>query len=104
MAKIYNKLALRGCAPKTFILDDEVSAELTTAFTKKNVQYQLIPPDVHCRKAAERAIQTWKHHFITGLSSVDPTCPIAEWDRLIRQGELTLNLVRNSRVNPKLSA
>lgn len=102
--KIYDKLAQRGCAPKVFILDNEVSTELTSAFTKKKIQYQLVPPDVHRRNAAERAIQTWKHHFIAGISTVDPTFPMAEWDRLVKQGELTLNLLRNSRVNPKLSS
>jgi hypothetical protein len=30
--------------------------------------------------------------------------PVAEWDRLLFQAELTLNLLRNLRVNPKLSA
>ena len=29
---------------------------------------------------------------------------VAEWDRLLFQAELTLNLLRSSRVNPKLSA
>ncbi len=101
---IYQKLASRGCAPKTFILDNEISHELTSAFTKKQIAYQLVPPEVHRRNAAERAIQTWKRHFISGLCSVDPEFPMSEWDRLVRQGELTLNLLRNSRVNPRLSA
>ena len=38
------------------------------------------------------------------LASCDPKFPIAEWDRLLDQAELTLNLLRNSRVNPKLSS
>ena len=77
---------------------------MTSAFTRNNIKYQLVPPEVHRRNAAERAIQTWKHHFIAGLSTLDPTFPISEWDRLIQQGEITLNLLRNSRVNPNLSA
>ena len=101
---IYTKLASRGCAPRTFILDNEISSELTQAFTKKKIKYQLVPPEVHRRNAAERAIQTWKRHFISGLCTVDPSFPMSEWDRLVRQGELTLNLLRNSRVNPKLSS
>ena len=101
---IYSKLASRGCAPRAFILDNEISAELTNAFANKKITYQLVPPEVHRRNAAERAIQTWKRHFISGLCAVDPTFPMSEWDRLVRQGELTLNLLRNSRVNPKLSS
>ena len=52
----------------------------------------------------QREIQTWKAHFITGLSTIDPSFPISEWDRLVEQGELTLNILHNTRVNPRLSA
>ena len=101
---IYNKLSSRGCAPQSFILDNETSGELLNAFQNNKVQYQLVPPDNHRRNAAERAIRTWKKHFIAGLCSTDPSFPMAEWDRLVKQGEITLNLLRNSRVNPRLSA
>ena len=53
---------------------------------------------------AERAIQTFKNHFKAGLSSVDPEFPMTEWDRLVEQCFLTLNLLRGARTNPKLSA
>lgn len=32
-------------------------------------------PHIHCRNAAEKSIQTWKEHFIVGLSSVPPDFP-----------------------------
>ena len=64
----------------------------------------LPPPGIHRTNAAERAIRTFKNHFIAGLSSVHPGFPMSEWDRLLFQGELTLNLLRASRVNPKISA
>ena len=35
---------------------------------------------------------------------MDPNFPLAEWDRLIHQTNITLNLLRSSRSNPKLSA
>ena len=59
---------------------------------------------MHRRNAAERAIETWKEHFIAGLSSIHPHFPMLEWDRLIYQGMMTLNFLRNARVNPQLSA
>jgi hypothetical protein len=43
-------------------------------------------------------------HFVAGLSSVDPSFPIHLWDRLLPQAEITLNLLRTSRLHPKLSA
>jgi hypothetical protein len=54
--------------------------------------------------AAERAIRTFKEHFVAGLSSVDPYLPLHVWDRLLPQPELTFNLLRTSRQHPQLSA
>jgi hypothetical protein len=67
------------------------------------VEYQLVPPHYHRRNAAERAIRTFKEHFVAGLSSVDPTFPLHLWDRLLPQAEITLNLLRTSRLHPHLS-
>jgi hypothetical protein len=62
------------------------------------------PPRCHRRNAAERAIRTFKEHFVAGLSSVDPTFPLHLWDRLLPQAEITLNLLRTSRLHPHVSA
>ena len=59
---------------------------------------------MHRRNLAERAIQTFKSHFIAMLCGCDPTFPLHLWCRLLPQAELTLNLIRTSRLNPKLSA
>ena len=102
--KLNTILVNRGRQPELYILDNECSNELKSAMTKHKIDYQLVPPHVHCRNAVERAIQTFKHHFLSGLASVDPNYPVNEWDRLLPQTTLTLNLLRNSRVNTKLSA
>ena len=101
---IHSTLASRGTHPTLYIMDNEASEELKNTMKKKQIHYELVPPRVHRRNAAERAIQTFKDHFIAGLSSVDPAFPISEWDRLLPQAIITLNLLRNSRVNPKLSS
>ena len=101
---IYQRLSISGNAPTTFVLDNESSNMLLDAFAKNNIKFQQVPPHQKRRNAAERAIQTWKTHFLSGLASLPPDFPIAEWDRLIFQGELTLNLLRNARANNKLSA
>jgi hypothetical protein len=60
---------------------------------------------VHCCNAAERVIHTYKNHLLSFLATCDdPDFPVSEWDRLLFQVKLTLNLLRSSRVNPKLSA
>ena len=101
---LYDKLARRGNAPSIYIMDNEASAELKKACDKYDLAYQLVPPHIHRRNAAERAIQCFKNHFLAILAAADPNFPIGEWDRLIDQAVLTLNLLRNSRVNTKLSA
>jgi hypothetical protein len=71
---------------------------------KKNIDFQLAPPHYHRRNSAERAIRTWKNHFIAGLASTDKQFPLHLWDRLIPQAVTTLNLLCQSRLNPRLSA
>jgi hypothetical protein len=73
-------------------------------FTENDMTYQLVPPHRHRRSAAERVIRTFKEHFVAGLSSVDPDFLMQLWDRLLPQAEITLNLMRTSRLHPQLSA
>ena len=94
----------RGISPETYVMDNEVSQDLKKSLLNYNVKYQLTPPNMYRINAAERAIRTFKNHFLAGLSTLDPSYPIAEWDRLIPQATITLNLLRNARANPKLSA
>eukprot|EP00978_Attheya_sp_CCMP212_P006539 scaffold15131_cov65-Attheya_sp.AAC.1 len=93
-----------GLRPQLQRLDNEASAILQQSMTEQNIDFQLAPPHLHRRNAAERAIHTFKNHFIAGLCSTDPLFPLHLWDRLIPQALITLNLMRGSRLNPKLSA
>ena len=85
-----------------YILDNEANLALKNAMAMENVTYQLVPSHNKCAYLAERAIQTFKNHFIAGLCSCDPAFPITEWDRLLPQAVLTLNLLGAARVNPRL--
>ena len=86
------------------MLYNEASQDLKAAMTKKFTSYQLVPPHTYQANAAERAtIQTFKNHFKAGLASLDPQFPVKEWDRILDQAFLTLNLLRAARSNPKLS-
>jgi hypothetical protein len=100
---VHQELTLKGFKPKLQTLDNEASAALKTFFTVNDIAYQLVPPHCHIRNAAERAIRTFKEHFVEGLSSVDPAFPLHLWDRLSPQAESTLNLLRTSRLHPQLS-
>ena len=75
---IHDRLVTAGVAPKSYIMDNECSADLKIALAKADVKYQLVPPHIHRANKAERAIQTFKSHLKAGLASLDPDFPIRE--------------------------
>jgi hypothetical protein len=87
-----NQNALDGqqsvCSAKTLLTKDF------------GLAYQLVPPHIHRLNAAERAIRTFKNHFIAGLCLADDDFPIRLWDKLLPQAEITLNLMQASRTDP----
>lgn len=102
---INDTLAKSGAQPVIYVMDNEASTELKDAMKSKNIKYELVPPNIHRRNAAEeRAIRTFKNQFIAGLASLNPKFPMAQWDRLLPQAVLTMNHLRNARANPNLSA
>ena len=48
------------------------------AFNIAEVKYQLVPPHVHRRNAAEREIRTFKNNLITELCLCDTNFPAKE--------------------------
>ena len=102
--KCHSRLTKNGHKTNLYILDNEISSNVKDAMETHEVDYQKVPPGIHRRNAAEKAIQTFKNHLLAGLASCDPNFPIREWDRLLEQCKLTINLLRNSRVNPNLSS
>ena len=101
---IHQQLVSVGLQPKLHRLDHECSTILKAYLQDANIDFQLVPPGLHCRNAAERAICTFQNQFIAGLCSTNPNFPIALWDELIPQAEYTIGMLRGSRLNPKLSA
>ena len=76
---------------------------MKSAFDKVEVKYQLVPPHTHRWNTVECAIRTLKNYLITGLCMCDTRYSAREWDRLIKQFQLTLNLLRSLRRHPSMS-
>ena len=93
-----------GLKPQLQRLDNEASAALKEFITDIGIDFQLAPPHLHRRNSAERCIRTCKNHLIATFSSTDKDFPLHLWDRLLPQALITLNHLRGSRINPKLSA
>ena len=101
---VIDLLISKGFHPKIHLLDNEASKELKKAIVDRKINFQLAPPHIHRQNSAERAIRTFKNHFVAGLATCDPKFPLQCWDLLLPQAEITLNLLRASNINPKLSA
>ena len=100
----YAELTKCGFEPVLHRIDNETSAALIDAIEAKGLTYEVVPPGNHRRNPAERAIQTFKSHFIAILNGVDENYPEGAWDHLITQTNLTLNILRPCRINPAHSA
>ena len=102
---IMRRLKTRGLTVDMQVMDNEVSEKFLRNITEVwKCKFQKVPPDMHRRNKAERAIRTFKAHFITILACVDQSFPRNRWDLLLPQAEITINLLRQSRLYPNISA
>lgn len=85
-------------------LDNEVSKRLIDRIETEGLEYQLAAPYDHRRNPAERAIQSFKNHFISIRAGADPDFPADRWDLFLAHAEDTINMSRPSQINPKVSA
>jgi hypothetical protein len=73
---IMTRLVARGLLVDLQILDNEASTACKEAITFKwNAEFQLVSPDMHCQNRAERAICTFKDHFLAILAGIDSALP-----------------------------
>jgi hypothetical protein len=101
---LYNELTHKVLKPLFQTMDNETPAALNACIISREMKFQLVPPHIYRQNAAERAIQMFKNYFIVGICSKDEQFPLHLWDRLIPHGIITLNLLLQSIVNPKLTA
>ena len=84
-------------------LDNKASNILIQSVQDKKC-FQLVPPNMRQRNAAERAIQTFKNHFIAVICSVNPNLPLKLLERLLDKATTTFNMMLKSRINPNISS
>ena len=102
--ELHQQLLDGGVKPILQRLDNEISKVLIRAITDKGIDYQLASPNDHRLNPAERAIQTFKNHLISILHGTDKQFPAWLWCQILPQVIITLNMLRRSRINHKLSA
>jgi hypothetical protein len=86
------------------VLDNECPTQLRTYFSNNNIKWQLVTPFQKRTDKAERAIQTFKRHFLSVLATTNPSFPLDYWPELLPQTEATLNMLRPWADAPTISA
>jgi len=102
--EIINRMRMAGLGIQKHTLDNEASDALKQYIRGQQIQFELVPPGNHRRNQAERAIQTFKAHFIAILAGVGDKFRLSLWCHLLKPTELTLILLRQSKVAPNISA
>jgi hypothetical protein len=101
--KIINRMRLAGLGLKKYTLDNKALEAFNQCIQGQQMQYKLVPLGNHLCSQAEHMIHTFKVHFISILAGVDNNFLLSVWCHLLEPTELTLNLLRQSKVAPKVS-
>ena len=100
---LLQRLRRAKVVPTKHVLDNECSTSMKNLI-RDTCKLKLVPPYCHRRNVAEVQIKNFKSHFISILAGVAEDFPLYHWDKLIPQGELTFNLLRQSNTAPNVSA
>ena len=83
LTSIYKHITDRGIQPRPHMLNNEFSAGMKIFICLAGSQHQMLPPGLHHALISKREIQTFKQHFISGLSSCKPNPLLHLWRCLI---------------------
>jgi hypothetical protein len=89
--QMVSRMEVSGLGLKHHQLDNECSEKFKQCIRQNGMTHKLIPPDNHRWNMAERAIQTFKHHFTSILSGVDDSFLLSLWCHLVRPAEFTVS-------------
>lgn len=102
---IMERLRQQGLSIDLQVLDNEASQKYRQVIKEKwKCKFQLVPPDVHRRNAAEQEIRTSKVHFLSVLAGINPSFLNYLWDLLLPQTKLTLNPLQQAMLKPEVLA
>ena len=82
--RVYNEifcyLEKRGLRLAVHKMDNECPQELKDIIVDQHKnKLELVPPRDHCTNPAEKCIDTFKCHLISGLSAMDQNFPLHLW-------------------------
>jgi hypothetical protein len=100
----FELLESKGHKIQLNVMNNQACMVVKEYLTAKECKNMLVKPNNHRVNSAERAIQTFKVHFISALATTDSNFPLQLWDQLTPQVETTLNMLRPSQIDPNMSA
>ena len=81
--QVFQDLKERGFKPSFNDTDNRATKSIKAYLKTEDAKWQFVERSNHrVVNAAERAIQTFKNHFISGLCSTDRDWPLQLWDQL----------------------
>ena len=103
--EMFNFFKSLAIIPTKLRTDNELSSHLE-AHSKLHgfTHYSTVPPSNHRANKAERAIRSFKNHFLASMATCSAQFPWAQWKKCLPQILLTLNLLRPSLTDPSTSA
>ena len=102
--KVTSRMRVDALTIKKQVIDNEASEEYKNKIKEKGIEYELVLLGQPRRNIAERAIHTFKSHYIVILCGVNDAFPLDLWYRLLPEAKFTVNMLRQSNVTPKTSA
>ena len=87
---IYKFLLKYNMTPKLHVMDNKCLKLLLDYIEDNKTKIQFVEAYNHKINAAERAIQTFKNHFVAGLCTAHPQFPLQLWCKLLPHAELSL--------------
>jgi hypothetical protein len=78
----FKLLESKGHKIKLKVMANQASRVIKEYLTLQSCENLLVKPNNHQVNAAERAIQTFKAHFISALATTDSEFPLQLWDLL----------------------
>ena len=81
--EVFTVLRARDYQPALNVMDNECSKTVEKHIRANKMTIQLVPPYNHQVDAVERAITTFKEHFVAALATVDMLCPLQLWDEFL---------------------
>ena len=102
--EVFQQLKYKGHKPALNVTDKQATKPIKALLKTEQCDWKFLEPTNHRVNAAERAIQNFKNHFISGLSSTDIELPCRLWNTMTEQAIITCNTLRTSRIDPRKSA